>query len=525
MNDRWLRNWYFPPSWLRSLAIILLVIGIFFRFVNIDRKLYWNDEVYTSLRISGYLEREVDNQIRDGHLISVDDLQKYQYPNRDKNTLDTIKGLIAEESQLSPLYFAIVRWWVDLFGHSIAITRSLSAFISLLTFPCVYWLCQELFQSRSIGWMAISIMAVSPVHIVYAQEARPYSLSIVTVLLSGAALLRALRLQTRMSWGIYVATLTLGLYTQLLFGFVAISQSIYVIIIERFRLTRKSIAYILSLGLGLLTFLPWVWIFITHPSPGTVDWVNTKQTILDSVTRWIGIISRAFIDLGVAPKDPLAIKLAVMPLVLIVVGSIGYAIYFLCRKTTQQTWLFVVSSIASICLPLMLLDFGLGKRYGTTRYILPSILGMQLAVAYLLSVKINSGKDRRWKQQIWSAIACGLFTLEIGSCIVSSQSQMWWNKVPEIYQDYPKIANYINQTERPLVITDSGIIDLEIIGHLVNRKTMFQVLGKNDIPKMHKDFSEIFVFKNSPLLRSNVEKVYNSPLKMVNDLLWKVEKR
>jgi uncharacterized membrane protein len=38
---------------LRFLVITLLVLGIFFRFVNIDRKIYWGDEVFTSLRISG----------------------------------------------------------------------------------------------------------------------------------------------------------------------------------------------------------------------------------------------------------------------------------------------------------------------------------------------------------------------------------------------------------------------------------------------------------------------------------------
>ena len=102
----------------------------------------------------------MDRQLRDGRLIGIGDLHKYQYPNPEKTALNTIDGLIAEESQLSPLYFVVVRWWVELFGNSIAITRSLSAFISLLTFPCMYWLCRELFESSSIGWIGMSIVAV-----------------------------------------------------------------------------------------------------------------------------------------------------------------------------------------------------------------------------------------------------------------------------------------------------------------------------------------------------------------------------
>jgi uncharacterized membrane protein len=524
MNNKWLQNLQISPAWLPFLVIVLLIMGIFFRFVNIDQKLYWVDEVYTSLRVSGYLNQEMEQQLGDGHLIGANDLQKYQYPNREKNTLDTINGLIAEESQLSPLYFVIVRWWVQLFGNSIAITRSLSAFISLLTFPSIYWLCQELFESRLIGWMAIATVAISPVHVIYAQDARPYSLSIVAVLLSGAALLRAMRLQTKMSWGIYGSTLTLGLYTQLFFGFVIAAQSIYIILIERFRLTRKLISYIITVVLGVLTFAPWIWIFITHPTPGNISWVNTKQTLGDVAIRWVGIISRTAIDFGIGPNDPFTLKIAVMPLVLMVFYLIVYATYFLCCKTPKKVWLFIIISIGSICLPLMFLDFGLGKRYGTTRYILPSTLGMQLAIVYLLSVKINVSTDRQWQQKIWSAIFCGLITVGVISCTISSQSQMWWNKGPELYQKYPQTVNIINRSERPLVITDESVITLQIIGHLVNPNTKFQVIDKHQIPAINTEFSEVFVFMSSESLKSKIRKVYNSPLKMVNELLWQVTK-
>lgn len=43
-------------SKILSLILIVLIIGIFFRFYNIDKKVYWNDESYTSLMISGYTE-------------------------------------------------------------------------------------------------------------------------------------------------------------------------------------------------------------------------------------------------------------------------------------------------------------------------------------------------------------------------------------------------------------------------------------------------------------------------------------
>jgi len=77
-----------------------------------------------------------------GKTISIEDWQrKYQQINPEKTGLNTVKGLATEEPQLSPLYFILAGFWVQLFGPQVATVRSLSAWISLLVFPRVYWLC------------------------------------------------------------------------------------------------------------------------------------------------------------------------------------------------------------------------------------------------------------------------------------------------------------------------------------------------------------------------------------------------
>ncbi|HAZ43593.1 MAG TPA: hypothetical protein DCZ55_03710, partial [Cyanobacteria bacterium UBA11371] len=161
-------------SW-KVLTIVILVIGIFFRFLNLDLKVYWPDETFTSLRIAGYTEKEVVENIYQGQVIGLEDLQKYQRLNSEKGIGDTIKGLAIEEPQHTPFYYSMVRLWAQLFGDSVAIIRSLSAWISLLAFPCIYWLCIELFNSPVTGWVAIALLSISPFHVVYAPEARPYS--------------------------------------------------------------------------------------------------------------------------------------------------------------------------------------------------------------------------------------------------------------------------------------------------------------------------------------------------------------
>ncbi|MCC5618200.1 glycosyltransferase family 39 protein [Nostoc sp. CHAB 5836] len=523
MKKQFLQKWSISKSGLRFLIIIILVTGVFFRFVNLDKKLYWGDEVFSSLRISGYMQSEMNEQLINGRLTSIEDLQKYQFPNGQKNTIDTIKGIILEDSQILPLYILMTRFWVEWFGNSVAVTRSFSAFISLLTFPCIYWLCQELFKSSLIGWVAIALVAVSPIHLVYAQEARAYSLGIVTILLSSAALLRAMRLKTKVSWCIYAATLSLGFYTHLFFALVAFAQGIYVVIIERFRLSKTSISYLLSSLAGFITFVPWIWIIITNLQPEAVAWANPKQTLFESITRWAGIFSRGFLDLGISPSDSEEHKIALIPFILIILALISYSIYVLCRRTSKKVWLFVLTLIGSVALPLLLVDFVFQKRYGTSRYTLPSILGIQLAVAYLFTTKLTSISSTVGQKKLWSLVVFMVIMAGVISCMLNSQAEIWWNKFPAQYQQYPKIAHIISQSNKPLLISDSSIIpSIQMLGHLVDPKVQFQLVDVNHLPEITNGFSDIFLFDSSDLLKSKIGEIYHSRLQKINDLLWKL---
>src|ERR671933_1481149 len=99
-----------PATSLRFLITVLLVLGIFFRFANLDRKVYWIDENFTSLRVSGYTESEIVKNLSDAHLIGIDELQKYQRPNPEKGLIDTIKSLELEDPHHPPMYYVMARF-------------------------------------------------------------------------------------------------------------------------------------------------------------------------------------------------------------------------------------------------------------------------------------------------------------------------------------------------------------------------------------------------------------------------------
>lgn len=72
--------------------IIILILGLIFRCVNLDQKVYWVDEVATRLRIYGYTQTEFVQEISKKPVITITDLQQYQKPG-ERTFQDTIYAL------------------------------------------------------------------------------------------------------------------------------------------------------------------------------------------------------------------------------------------------------------------------------------------------------------------------------------------------------------------------------------------------------------------------------------------------
>ncbi len=542
MNNNLPPFWAFPPKGLRFLVIVLLVVGVFFRFVNIDRKVYWFDETFTSLRISGYTEKEAIAQLCNGQEIGIEDLQKYQHLTPGRTLTDTLKSLALEDPQHPPLYYVMTRFWVQWFGSSVAVIRSLTALFSVLALPCVYWLCLELFNSSLVGSVAVALLAVSPFHVLYAQEAREYSLWSLTTLLSSATLLRAMRLQTKLSWGIYAVTVALGLYTFLFSGFVTIAHGIYVFAIERFRLTKTVIAYLLASLVGFIAFTPWLVVVLSQSAQinKTTGWTGeVKISRLLLIKTWIVNLSYFFLDFdygGIRGFEGSWLKLLVRCSSLFILIFVGYSIYFLCRKSPKQVWLFVITLIAMTALPLAIPDFiSGGIRSQVPRYLIPCYLGIQLAVSYLLATQIFSTSITIGRQKLWQVIMVTLISAGVLSCTSISQAETWWYKDLNLYT--PQVVRIINQTPQPLVITSCQstwpLGDEMALSHRLDPKVRLLLVKESNVPQIPNTFSDVFIYNpffNPPLpiLRSKLEK--EQKYKIEEDVypkklqLWKLTK-
>ena len=538
MKNELTQHWVLPATWLRFLIVVLLLIGIFFRLFNLDRKVYWHDETLTSLTNSGYTWAEVSQQGLDGHTLSIQDLQKYQRTSPEKNVIATVNSLSTSFPEHSPLYYLLSRFWVQWFGNSVAVTRSLSALISLLAFPCMYWLCLELFESSLAGWVAIALLAVSPFHLLYAQEAREYSLWTVTILLSSAALLRAMRLTTNTenrisAWVLYAATVALGLYSYMFSVLILFGHGIYVTVVGKIK-SKTFISYLLASFAGFLAFTPWLFIIIPyfHRAQKTMTWVNSSFSLPSLVAEWIYNLSYVFVDFWYIftyfPDSPWNLQYGkyLIPMILVLVG---YAIYFLCRKSPLRVWLFVLTLISITALSLGLPDLLKGGYRSTqARYLTPCYIGVQLAVAYVVARQINPiAITKGWQQKLWKSCFVAIISAGILSGIVSSQAETWWSKRTTSYDDL-QTSRIVNQTPTPLLITEGG----NSIGHalsltyLLKPKVQLQLFTESNSLKVSRGFSHIFAYEPPQQLLSRLQQQNYKPkliYKGRKKSLWKLE--
>ena len=167
-----------------------------------------------------------------------------------------------------------------------------------------------------------------------------------------------------------------------------------------------------------------------------------------------------------------------------------------------------------------------GRRSGVNRYQIPSYLGIELAVAYLLTSGMFGTLSSQTSQKIWKAIAAVLIAAGAISCAVSSQADTWWSKKDSHHN--PQVARIINQANRPLLISSNNstnIGNILSLSYLLKPETRLQLVVEPILPKIPKGFTDVFLFNPSKNLRKKLEKEQKSKIKPVKSdefRLWKL---
>lgn len=511
---------------LRMLALFLLAFGIVLRFVHLGQKVYWLDECFTSLHLSGYTDEAVRLQAVQGKVIQNQDFLRYQFPG-EKTVGDTIERIALGAPELPPFYFVLARWWQQCFGNSVTVIRGFSAVVSLLTFPCLYWLCWELWQSPLTGWMAVALVAVSPFHLEMAQEARPYSVLIVLVLACHSALLRARRRKTKASWFFYAGSVVLGLYAHLLFSSVLVVHALYMCSTER-RRRRRYLPYVASTCLGILLYLPWAVLALPNVPESQLDPPPNPPTdfnlVIFWIKGWVRGLSLIFVDFDLNDRSEWLKLVPFMIVLLLLMVLLLYGSYRIWRDESEQVRLFLGLSVIVPALALIVPNLLTGEVQSVTaRYWWPAYLGIQVGMARFFVTRITARSSFATNSfstpRLWQLALAGVLTVGGLSCLTFSASPFWWSKTDD--RLIAQSAQVINAAQQPLVVSDAFFVRLFPLSHLLKSDVALQFFVAPNLRPIQGQGKTVFLYKPSSHLLQAAEKI--SPAVSVTQELWRWE--
>ena len=217
-----------------------------------------------------------------------DELGTLYYVYSDSSWLDTIlKPLSLPTIPIPPLFFLIERVFATI-GYDEFVLRFPSALAATATVPLVYALGRCWF-GRRIALLGAFFLAIAPLHVRYAQEARSFAMLTFLSMLSLFLFWRALGSKKARWWLAFVAVTTANLYTHL---FAAFPWGALILFGGGLLLWRKRpdrfcfrgwhlVVATLAILLLLIPLLPYIWKGLSSekglgtsaaPITGSLDW-------------------------------------------------------------------------------------------------------------------------------------------------------------------------------------------------------------------------------------------------------------
>ncbi len=249
-------------SWL-VVAIVLLAFAL--RIIHLDFQSLWRDEV-DAIRFA-------------------------------TRPLPDLLSTFGKPGENGPLFFLLLRPWLQWFGQSEFALRFFSVLWGVLSVPLTWLVARRLLRVFAapaglptgvglIAGLAALLSASSPYLVWYSQEGKMYALVVTMALASLLALLWALApgaLNTRLRWILYTVLTSLGFYLHvMLILMLPVHAAIFILAPLRTRRHwRGALAALACFTLPYLPLVWWQWRLFTSPTfnPG-FDFVPLPRELL-----------------------------------------------------------------------------------------------------------------------------------------------------------------------------------------------------------------------------------------------------
>jgi len=428
-----------------AFAVAMVAFGIAARVVALGAPLFWQDEAYTALRVTGHLQ---DDYIRlfDGRLRTVEDVRGFERLESGRGVPAVVTALALEDPHHSPLFYVLDRLWVGAFGTSAGGFRGLSVALGIAAIGLAFALATTVTRSRIAGAITASLFALSPIFVVYARQAREYALLSCAIMLATLALVRALRTGGLGGWVAYAASVALGFYVDPIFALVVAAHAITTLAQpgDRSRRLRGFLPWLAAVAGGGLAFSPWALNAIA--SRGSIsdqlEWGFSAYPLKAFAEKWTFNVGALFFDGEFR-------TLALAPLAIAVVVTV-LALVILFVRRGERAVILVIAPLGAVAFAVLVgRDVLFHSHFSViARYLTPLWLATIFACGAVIARGLESAPSRRLAAGTWLALSC----VGIASAMLRGPAENWWDNNDQIA--YQAVARAIDRQPHPLVVTE-----------------------------------------------------------------------
>lgn len=439
-----------------SLGLWLLV-GSLLRFWDLSERPLWTDEVLTAIFSLGKRLSDVPLD----RVLSGSELRSFFQLNPDAS-LVSITQAVSTDSTHPPIFFFLSHLWLRTVGSWFGpvqvqdlplLLRSFSALTSSLSLLAIYGLGRVAFRGDR-GQRALLLsawLAVSPFGVYLGQEARHYSLGVLCVIGSLAALfaiLHDLRQDRPLRWPLllgWAAVNVLGLYVHYFFVLSWLGQGL-ALGVWLGRNWPKSRPWLLPLGLTVagvcLAWSPWLPTLLSHMGRDEVRWIVREDwTWLDSLLQPLMLIPGTlamFVMLPVPDRLSGLQVLSVLSLLALAVWGGGW----LWRGgRAQRDWVLAWAGLLVLATMALLVGLGWAQHSRVTSIFRYNFVFFP-AVG-LVATACLSGLEKRSRARVLTAF------LSLGLCSSLLLVNGWVFPQPD--QPATKAAEFLRRSDAPVL--------------------------------------------------------------------------
>jgi len=370
MTNRKLNLHYLGLTFIIAIAIIL-------RFCNLELKPLWMDEVITAIFSLGKSYNSIPLNV----LVPLDKLPDV-FTYQTGISCPQIAQNIITDSTHPPLFFCgmytLLGWMNPLGEHWVSKLRSPSVWFGVSLVVTVYFLNRLAF-CRQAGLMGAAIVAISPFAVYLSQEARHYTLPMLTISLSLLALMQIqkdifaseshqikINVWVWFSWAI-INSISIYIHYFCIIAFIAQITTLILLLILKVKIINLQqvwLTLILSISAVLISLIPWFRIIQNHLNRSETSWLSSPQHIqplYQTLINWITMVIILPVE-----NQPLVIKIISGLLMLLFAGWLGWKVFrgikiLLKQPETRSSTFTLLSFTSFVLLGIFAIAYILGK--------------------------------------------------------------------------------------------------------------------------------------------------------------------